>query len=103
MRQNNVRQLKAAAPPPPIGVRAVNPPEPRIRTQRSFISKSTSHLPAPPSFDADIELTPEVCRRLVALRDDVEMLLEHYTSLHAKHLQMQAPPTSNGVQTSHSP
>ncbi|EQC38472.1 hypothetical protein SDRG_04180 [Saprolegnia diclina VS20] len=101
MRQNNLRDVKAAAPPPPIGVRAANPPEPRVRTQRSFVSKATSHLPVPPSFDGDIELTPEVCQRLMALRDDVEMLLEHYTNLHTKHEQMRLSQGPNTIQTFH--
>ncbi|OQR83152.1 ion channel [Achlya hypogyna] len=85
-RRHNLREAKVApgAPPPPTGVRAGNPPEPRIRSQRSFISKAMENLPVPPTFDGDIEITPEVRRQLRLLQEEVDMLLEQYTKLQNK-------------------
>ncbi|OQR88605.1 ion channel [Thraustotheca clavata] len=48
-----------------VGVRAGNPPEPRIRTRRSLLSKSNQHLPAPSLVNGAFEVTPEAYHKLL--------------------------------------
>ncbi|KAF0718700.1 hypothetical protein AaE_010582 [Aphanomyces astaci] len=59
------------------GLVASNPPDPKVRTRRSVTRRHLS-IRAAPTFDAELQLTPEVRRKLSLLYDEVQGLLHQY-------------------------